>query len=63
MQNHGIHKISLIIGENNISNIEKVEIALNNKEQRNNIVELEEIKEEISSLYEVSKDSIIIKIK
>ena len=63
MQNHGIHKISLIINKNNISNVEKVEIALDNKNQTNNLVELEEIKEEISSLYEVSKDLIFIKLK
>lgn len=61
-QNHGIHKINLIISQDK-SNVEKVEIALDNNEKIGRIEEIEKIKEEISSLYEVSKDNIFIKLK
>ena len=62
MQNRGIHKIYLIISEN-VSNVKKVEIALDNEEKIGRVEEIEKLKEEISILYEISKDSIFIKLK
>ena len=62
MQNRGIHKIYLIISEN-VSNVKKVEIALDNEEKIGRVEEIEKLKEEISTLYEISKDSIFIKLK
>ena len=60
-KNPGIHNINLTLSKNQIANIEKVEIG---KKEENNIesAEIENIKTEISSKYDINKNIVRIKI-
>ena len=61
--NPGIHKIDLIISKNNI-NVSDVEINIKKTdEEKQEDVDVENLKENIASYYEISKDIINIKVK
>ena len=61
--NPGIHKIDLTISKNNI-NVSDVEINIKKTdEEKQEDVDVENLKENIASYYEISKDIINIKVK
>jgi stage III sporulation protein AF len=61
--NPGIHSIELVLNEDKgIGNVEKVEIGASKEENQNN-EDIEKLKENLSSHYEIGKDIINIRIK
>ena len=62
-KNPGIHKIDLILNQDSKTNIEKIQIGSNDKNENEEIGKIEEIKGDLANYYEINKDIINIKIK